>query len=86
MILLIHIITALASVLFSSLTFFKPSMNKLAIGYGLIIGTIASGTVLIVTASASVLHACVAGLVYTTAITLVTIATHVRIRRTAQQQ
>jgi hypothetical protein len=84
MILLTHIIIALASVLFSSLTFFTPSIKKLAIGYGLILGTIASGTVLIVTASASILHACISGLVYTTIITLVTIATHVRIRRAVE--
>ncbi len=84
MILLTHIIIALASVLFSSITFFKPSMKRLAVGYGLIIGTIASGTVLIVTSSASILHACISGLVYTTAVTLVTIATHIRIRRVAE--
>lgn len=83
MILLIHIIIALASVLFSSITFFKASMKKLALSYGLIVATVASGTYLILTTPGSMLKSCLTGLVYVTIVAVITIATHARVRRLA---
>lgn len=79
MVILIHIIIALTSVIVASFVFFNPSMRKLITSYGLILGTIASGTYLLVTSPSHILQSCVTGLAYVTIVTVVTIATHVRI-------
>lgn len=84
MIVLIHVLIALASVGLASFTFFKPTINRLAASYGLIIATIGSGTFLILSGPSDMLRSCLTGLVYVTAVTIVTIATHVRVRRTAE--
>lgn len=86
MIVLLHIIIALASVLFSSITFFKASTKKLALSYGLIVATVASGTYLIFTTPGSILKSCLTGLVYVTVVAGITIATHARVRRLADVQ
>jgi len=86
MILLAHILIALASVGIASLTYFKPTTARLGASYGLILATIASGTVLIVTSPATLLHACVSGLLYVTVISIMTIATHARVRKLAKEQ
>lgn len=78
MIILLHVIIALASIGVASLTYFKPSVKRLMISYGFIVATVASGTYLVVAAQASILHACLSGLFYTTVVSIVTIATHVR--------
>jgi hypothetical protein len=83
---LIHVIIALLSVVIASVTFFKPSMPKLYTSYGFILATVASGTFLIVSASGSILRSCLTGLFYVTVVSLITIATHVRVRKLAQQQ
>lgn len=80
MIVLIHVIIALASVALASITFFKPSLKKLAVSYGLIIATVASGTYLLISTSSHILQSCLSGLFYVTVVSIVTIATHVRIR------
>lgn len=84
MIVLIHVIIALASVALSSITFFKPSNNKLAVSYGLIIATVGSGTFLLLTTTGDILRSCLTGLFYVTVVTIVTIATHVRVKRRAE--
>lgn len=83
MIVLIHVLIALASVGISSATYLRPSIRKLAVSYGFILATVASGTYLLMTTPGNILKSCIVGLVYVTAVTLVTIATHVRIRRLA---
>lgn len=65
MILLLHIIIALASVAFAAYGFFIPSVLKLRISYGLIAATLASGTYLVWTTPSHMLQACMAGLFYT---------------------
>lgn len=83
MIVLIHIIIALASIGIASLTFFKPSMKRLVVSYGFIVATVASGTYLLVAAQADILHTCLSGLLYVTVVSIVTIATHVKARKLA---
>jgi hypothetical protein len=85
-IVLTHVIIAVASIALSSVTFFKPAMQRLIASYGLIIATVASGTYLLMTTPGNILKSCLAGLFYLTVISLVTIATHVRIRRSAAEE
>jgi hypothetical protein len=85
-IVLIHVIIAVTSMALSSVTFFMPSMKKLFISYGLIIGTVASGTFLLVTTPSNILRSCLMGLFYITVVTIVTIATHSKIRRLAAEE
>ena len=84
MIVLIHVIIALASILIASIVFFKPSIQRLAVSYGFIIATVGSGTYLLVTVPSHILQSCLSGLAYLTVITLITIAAHVRLRRYAK--
>lgn len=64
MILLIHIAIALGSLAYATYTFFTPSLPKLRINYALIAATLASGTLLIISSHASVLHSCLTGFIY----------------------
>ena len=83
---LLHVIIALSSVILSSVTFFKPSFNKLYVSYGFIIATVASGTYLIVSSSGSILRSCLTGLFYVTVVSIITIATHVKVRKLAKEE
>lgn len=85
MVILIHVIIALASIGVASLTYFKPSTKLFMASYGLIVATVASGTYLVLAAQASILHACLSGLFYVTVVSIVTIATHVRVRNLAAE-
>jgi hypothetical protein len=85
MIILIHVIIALTSIIMASVGFFQPSLKKLFVSYGLIIATIASGTYLVVTMPSHILQSCLTGLCYLTVVSLATIATHVRLRHTANE-
>ena len=79
-ILFLHIMIAISSVAIATVTFFKPSILRVSVSYGFIVATALSGAALVITTPGTVLHACVVGLVYVTAVSVVTIATHVRIR------
>ncbi len=81
MILLTHIIIALASVAWASITFFRPTHKKFIASYSLIAATVASGTALIIVDSSAMLHACVSGLIYVVLITIVTAAAQVKLRK-----
>lgn len=85
MVLLLHILIAISSIGVATFTYFKPSMGRIATSYGFIVATVASGTVLLVITPASLLHACISGVLYVTIVSLVTIATHVRVRQVAAQ-
>ncbi len=80
MIILIHVLIALASVGLASFTFFKPTIERLYASYGFIVATVASGSLLIFVAQADILRTCLSGLLYVTVVSIVTIATHVRAR------
>jgi len=83
MILLLHIGIALISVGFAGYTFVVPSKTKLKISFGLVGGTLASGTALIITDPAHMLHACMAGLFYTAILLTMTILIQHKLNRTA---
>lgn len=86
MIILIHVIIALASIAVASYAFFSPSIKKILVSYGLIIATAASGSFLIVTASSNVLQSCLVGLSYVTAVSMVTVYAHLRLCKAATQE
>jgi hypothetical protein len=64
MIILLHVLIALASMAFTTYLYVSPSKNKLYVAYGLVGLTLASGTYLIVSAPAHMVQSCVMGLVY----------------------
>ncbi|MBN9398099.1 hypothetical protein BGO18_02035 [Candidatus Saccharibacteria bacterium 47-87] len=86
MIILIHVLIAIASVAIATATFAKPSIKKLGVSYAFIVATVGSGTYLLLTSSGNILKSCLVGLAYVTAVSIVTIATHTRVRRQANQE
>jgi len=66
MLLVIHIIIALASAGMATYTFFRPSGNLINISYISIITTLLSGIALIFSNQTYLAHVCVAGLIYST--------------------
>lgn len=64
MLLLLHIIIALSGLVAATASVFRPSQNKLNLSYGLVLATIASGTVLVIVNHAQILSSCITGLVY----------------------
>lgn len=81
MVLLLHIIIALSSIGIATFTYFKPTTKRLGVSYGFIVATVASGTALLIMNPSTILHTCLSGLFYVTVVSIVTIATHVRVRR-----
>ena len=64
MALLLHITIAILSIIMSGAAALLPSKTKLTISYGLVAGTLASGTYLVMSTGSALLQACVTGLVY----------------------
>ena len=85
MVLLIHIIIALSSLGVATLTYFKPTTKRIGTSYGFIVATVASGTALLIMNPSNLLHTCLSGLFYLTIVSIVTIATHYRVRKLAHQ-
>lgn len=81
--LLLHILIALISVVVATRLVFFPSARYVMISYATIGATFASGIALIMIEPATILHACVSGIMYTTLITVLSIVAHRRIQQTA---
>lgn len=64
MILIFHIVVALAGIASSTYAFVAPSRAKLNATYGLIALTFASGTYLVISTHSPLLASCVSGLAY----------------------
>lgn len=64
MTLILHILIALTSLIYSGYVFFSPSKNKIRVSYGLVAATLISGTYLVVSTHSPILSSCVSGLVY----------------------
>jgi len=84
MIVLMHILIAISSVAVATIVFRAPTIKKLLVSYGFILATIASGTYLLIETPGAMLKACISGLLYVTVVTIVTIASHVRLRSRAR--
>lgn len=62
--LILHVIIACSSLIYTGYLFLRPSKSKLQISYGLLAATIATGSFLVITKPASMVPACEAGLIY----------------------
>lgn len=65
MLVLMHVMIALSSIVFTAFTFFMPSKYKLRVSQALIALTLISGTYLVFTLRVNLLRVCLMGLVYT---------------------
>lgn len=81
MLLLVHIVVALASIGFASYMLLAPTRGKLPVSYTLIGMTLVSGIGLVVVNPAHMLHACLSGITYTIIVTALTAVTQVRLKR-----
>ncbi len=70
MFLIVHILIALASVGYSTLSIFAPSNKKIKINYIFLGGTWASGFLLVFQNNVSFGHLCLSGILYTGVVTL----------------
>jgi hypothetical protein len=84
MILVTHIVIALASLVFAATTLWLPTKEKLRISSLLAGLTIASGTVLVITTSSPLLQACMTGLGYLAVIFSAMAMSYYRIQKTNQ--
>lgn len=76
MILVLHILIALASLANATISCFSPSKTKLRITYGLVASVLVSGIYLGVQSRAHMLQLCVSGLVYLGTVLLMTVTAH----------
>lgn len=64
MLIITHIIVALASLTFSLWLLAKPHQSLVKLNYGLIAATLISGSALVLVHPVGILHTCLVGLVY----------------------
>lgn len=83
MVILVHIIIALVSIIYSGFVLISPSKTKINISYALIAGTFVSGTYLILIMPAHMIQACLEGLGY---LAIVSIATIFSYKKLAAQE
>jgi multisubunit Na+/H+ antiporter MnhE subunit len=79
MILITHILIAIASVVLATYLIVKPSKSLLNITYGLTAATLVSGTYLVVSTSAHLLQSCVTGLAYVGIVSVGLMTAHVKL-------
>lgn len=62
--LIFHISIALISLIWTGITWFAPSKSKLHLAYGLVAGTVATGTYLVISLHQPLMQSCTTGLIY----------------------
>lgn len=82
MILLLHIATALISIVVTTYALIRPTTRGLNVGYGLAAFTLVSGTILVFSSGSNLLRSCITGITY---FALVAIGLSVVKRRLAEQ-
>lgn len=85
MLLVTHIIIALASVVSSTFALFAPSQNKVNVTYGLTAATVASGTFLVISTHAPILQSCITGLLFVLVALAGTVVARQRLVRQEQE-
>ncbi len=80
MFVLIHLVTALASMVATTYVFFTPSRAKFYTAYSMVGATLASGTYLVISTHAPILQSCTTGLMYISAISVGIALAHARWR------
>ncbi len=81
MILIAHILLALASILFSTFVLFNPSKAKIYSSYSLIASTLTTGVYLTLIYPAHIKQACVSGIVYIATMSVIMISVHARLEK-----
>jgi len=81
MLVLIHVLSALASLAVAAVNLLIPSAYKLRATYVLTGLTVATGTWLIVSDKAHILTTCITGLIYLSAITVATVMGRFRLNK-----
>lgn len=64
MLILIHVVIALSSLIYTGYLYFRPSKAGLSVSYSLIGATLTSGTYLIVSTHANLTSTCITGIIY----------------------
>lgn len=85
MLLLTHIFIGFMSIVLATKLIIVPTQRGITRSLGLIGGTIASGTILVITNPAYMLRGCMTGLVYITAVTIMVKISHYRLAVQSQQ-
>lgn len=76
---ILHVIIAFASLAAATASVFHPNKTKLLTSYGFIAATLLSGVVLVVAEPSRMLHVCVAGLLYVTVASALTVTANIRL-------
>ncbi len=70
MLIVLHILSAVSSIILTSYLIFKPNRRGTRFSYGLVGSTVATGFMLIVFAGANILSTCISGLLYLTVVAI----------------
>lgn len=81
MIVILHVFIAFMSIAHITFTYFRPTKKQLYISYGFVGLTIASGVGLVITQPAHMIQACTSGLIYLAAMSVLIMATSVKLAR-----
>lgn len=79
MILVFHVVVALASIVFATATYMRPSSAKLHVTYGSIAATLATGTYLVVSSPAHMIQACITGVGYLVVVGAIALAARAKL-------
>jgi hypothetical protein len=80
--LLVHITIAILSLVWATITVFKPSVAKLRISYGMTAGVVVTGALLVVANHTVIVQACTSGLTYLAiSLTLTMVSRHKLVRQ-----
>ena len=81
MIVVLHVLIALASIGYTTYLLFAPAKQKFNVAYCLVGATLASGTYLVISTHQPLLQSCVTGLIYLAVTTTGIVAAHYRLVR-----
>jgi len=79
MLVLLHVVIAFSSMVYTGYTYFRPAKTRLRISEGLVALTLASGTYLVVSTHSPMLQACLMGLIYLAATLAAIIAAYKKV-------
>jgi hypothetical protein len=69
MILIVHILIAFSSIVYTGFTYLFPTKNKLYISYSLVTLTLMTGSYLLLTKPSHILQTCTTGIIYLSFVT-----------------
>lgn len=85
MILAAHITIAIASIAYTTFLNLRPDRSKLNLAYGLVAGTLISGTYLVISMHSALVQSCATGLIYLGAVSANLIAARHKLAKQEQQ-